>query len=79
MGDISYYHYLYAIKAGMPTELDMQEIIFDFTGCKYIMKLYDIIQESLAFLTGSEGIECIVGSFKRLRRVPTDSCKDNRD
>ena len=43
MGDISYYHYLYAIKAGMPTELDMQEIIFDFTGCKYIMKLYDII------------------------------------
>ncbi len=49
MGDISYYHYLYAIKAGMPTELDMQEIIFDFTGCKYIMKLYDIIQESFVF------------------------------
>ena len=49
MGDISYYHYLYAIKAGMLTELDMQEIIFDFTGCKYIMKLYDIIQESFGF------------------------------
>lgn len=49
MGDISYYHYFYAIKAGMPTELDMQEIIFDFTGCKYIIKLYDIIQESFGF------------------------------
>ncbi len=39
------------------------------------MKLYDIIQKALAFLTGSEGIECIVGSFKRLRRVPTDTVK----
>lgn len=27
----------------------MQEIVLDFTGCKYIMKLYDIIQESFNF------------------------------
>ena len=27
----------------------MQEIILDFTGCKYIMKLYDIIQEGFGF------------------------------
>ena len=27
----------------------MQEIVLDFTGCKYYMKLYDIIQESFGF------------------------------
>ena len=27
----------------------MQEIVLDFTGCKYYMKLYDIIQESFRF------------------------------
>lgn len=27
----------------------MQEITLDFTGCKYIMKLYDILQESFGF------------------------------
>lgn len=27
----------------------MQEIILDFTDCKYIMRLYDIIQEGFGF------------------------------
>ena len=27
----------------------MQEIVLDFTRCKYIMKLYDIIQENFGF------------------------------
>lgn len=27
----------------------MQEIVLDFTGCKYYMKLYDIIQEGFRF------------------------------
>ncbi len=27
----------------------MQEIVLDFTGCKYYMKLYDIIQEGFKF------------------------------
>ncbi len=27
----------------------MKEIILDFTGCKYIMRLYDIIQEGFGF------------------------------
>ncbi|MGN1093177.1 MAG: barstar family protein [Monoglobaceae bacterium] len=27
----------------------MQEIVLDFTGCKYIMRLYDILQEGFGF------------------------------